>query len=52
MARDPNRRQLNFTTTKDLHEQIHAVCMELDVPVSVWLRNIIKRELENPTMKY
>lgn len=50
MARDPSRKQINITTTQELFDQVKDICARLDVPVTVWVRELIKRELNNPTI--
>jgi hypothetical protein len=32
----------------DLYQQIKAHCERLDVPITVWARQLIKRELDIP----
>lgn len=50
MARDPSRKQINMTVTKELFDQIKDTCTQLDVPCSVWVRELIKRELAQPSL--
>jgi hypothetical protein len=39
------RRLLQVTCTADLHQKIRIHCAKLDVPMAIWVREIIKKEL-------
>ncbi len=45
--KDPidNRRLLQVSVKPDFYEQIRAHCQRLDMPMSIWARELIKREL-------
>lgn len=40
-----NRRLLQASLKADLYEQVREHCQQLDMPVTVWARELIKREL-------
>lgn len=43
---DDNRRLVQLTMKPDLYERVRNHCRELDMPITVWARELIKRELE------
>lgn len=44
--RDDGRRLIQLTMKPDFYEQIRAHCKALDTPITVWARQLIRRELE------
>lgn len=48
--KDDDRRMIQITMRPDLYDKIRTHCKELDVPFTVWARELIRRELANPTM--
>ena len=48
MRRPDNRRLIQLTMKPDLYERIRDHCRALDVPMTVWARSLILRELEPP----
>jgi hypothetical protein len=44
--RKDGRRLIQLTMKPDLYERIQAHCASIDVPITVWARELIKRELE------
>lgn len=40
------RRLLQISLKPELHEQIRVHCAQLDMPMAIWARELIKRELE------
>jgi hypothetical protein len=47
MTKSP-RRLLQISLKPDLYEQIRAHCAVIDMPMAIWTRELIKRELERP----
>jgi hypothetical protein len=43
--KDDGRRLIQLTTQPELYEQIRQHCRSLDMPITVWARELIKREL-------
>ena len=41
-----NRRLLQVSIKPDFYERIRAHCAQLDIPMAIWARELIKRELE------
>lgn len=41
-----NRRLLQVSVKPDFYEQIRAHCQQLDMPMAIWTRELIKRELD------
>jgi hypothetical protein len=41
---------IQLTTRPELYEQIRQRCQELDMPITVWARELIRRELEHPSI--
>lgn len=39
------RKLIQLTMRPDFYEQIRQHCQQLDMPVTVWARELIKREL-------
>ena len=46
--RDDGRKLIQLSVKPDLYQQIHEHCRQLDVPITVWARELFRREL-NPT---
>jgi hypothetical protein len=44
--RKDGRRLIQLTMKPDLYERIQAHCSAMDTPITVWARELIKRELE------
>lgn len=44
-----SRRLLQISMKTELHEAIQQHCAALDVPMAIWAREVIKRELNNQT---
>jgi hypothetical protein len=42
----PKRRLLQISLKPDLYQQIKQHCAQLDIPMAIWARELIKRELE------
>ena len=42
----PSRRLLQVSIKADLYERIRAHCVQLDIPMAIWARELIKREME------
>jgi hypothetical protein len=45
--KDSNRRLLQVSLKPDFYERVQQHCAELDVPMAIWVRELIKRELEH-----
>ena len=41
-----SRRLLQVSVKPDLYERIRAHCDQIDIPMAIWARELIKRELE------
>ena len=41
------RKMISVTMTADLYEELVRHCKSIDVPVSVWCRDLIKRKLRS-----
>lgn len=41
------RHHATVTMTEDLFSQVKERCKQEDVPLTVWVRNLIKKELRN-----
>lgn len=39
------RKLLQVTLTPDLHAAVRACCREIDKPMAIWVRDLIRREL-------
>ena len=46
--RDDNRKLIQLTMKPDLYDRIRSHCSALDMPITVWARELIKRELDAP----
>ena len=46
IRRSDSRRLIQLTMKPDLYERIRDHCRALDVPMTVWARSLILRELE------
>jgi hypothetical protein len=46
MTKD-RRRLLQISCKPDLYEEIRSHCADFDVPMAIWARELIKRELLN-----
>jgi hypothetical protein len=40
------RRLLQVSLKPELHERIRQHCAQLDIPMAIWARELIKKELE------
>lgn len=47
--RDDNRKLIQLTMKPDLYDRIRNHCSALDMPITVWARELIKRELNQPS---
>ena len=47
-ASTTNRKLLQVSVKADLYERIRAHCDEIDMPMAIWTRELIKRELPAP----
>jgi hypothetical protein len=43
--KDTDRRLLQVSLKPDLYEQVREHCNQLDMPMAIWARELIKREL-------
>lgn len=43
--KDDGRKLVQLTMQPDFYERIRAHCKALDMPITVWARELIKREL-------
>ena len=43
--KDDNRKLIQLTMKPDLYDRIRNHCSALDMPITVWARELIKREL-------
>jgi hypothetical protein len=41
-----NRKLLQVSVKPDLYERIREHCDQIDIPMAIWARELIKRELE------
>jgi hypothetical protein len=48
--RSDGRFLIQLTMREDLYREIQTRCRELDVPVTVWARDLIRRELAQSTI--
>ena len=44
--RADGRRVVSVTMQPELYERLYAICKHLDLPVTVWVREAIKAQLE------
>ena len=44
--KDDGRKLIQITMLPDLYQQIRNHCKQLDLPITIWVRELIKRELE------
>lgn len=49
-VRSDGRHVISITMKPDLYRQIEVRCDELDLPITVWVRELIQRELIRPTV--
>jgi len=47
--KDDNRKLIQLTMKPDLYDRIRNHCSALDMPITVWARELIKRELNQPS---
>ena len=47
--KDPTRRLLQVSMKPDFYEAVQRYCAEIDVPMAIWARELMKRELQQPT---
>jgi hypothetical protein len=45
-TRSSNRRLIQVSVKPDLYERIREHCDQIDIPMAIWARELIKRELE------
>jgi hypothetical protein len=43
--KDPTRRLLQVSMKPDLYEAVRQYCAQIDVPMAIWARELMKREL-------
>jgi hypothetical protein len=43
--KDPTRRLLQVSMKPDFYELVQEHCANLDVPMAIWVRELIKREM-------
>ena len=43
--KDPNRRLLQVSMRPDFYELVRQHCLALDVPMAIWARELIRREI-------
>jgi hypothetical protein len=43
-----DRRLLQVTMKPDFYEEVRRYCAEIDVPMAIWARELMKRELQQP----
>ena len=48
--KDSSRRLLQVSLKPDLYDRIRDHCEALDIPMAIWARELIKRELLRPTI--
>lgn len=48
--RSDGRHVISLTMKSDLYKQMQSRCDQLDLPVTVWVRELIQRELARPTI--
>ena len=48
--RHEKRHCISITMKEELYELIKHRCEEIDLPITVWVRELIKREIRNPTI--
>lgn len=44
--KDDGRKLIQLTAQPELYERIRAHCQSVDIPITVWARQLIKRELD------
>lgn len=42
----PARKLLQVSLKPELHEAVRVYCAKLDIPMAIWARELIKRELK------
>lgn len=47
----PTRRLLQVSIKADLYEEMRAHCDQIDIPMAIWARELIKRELHPQAAK-
>lgn len=45
-SKKKSRRSVSVTMHQDLYDQLHEVCYELDQPITVYVRELIKKALK------
>lgn len=45
--KDDGRKVLQLTMKPELYDQVKEHCQQLDIPVTVWARELIKRAMES-----
>lgn len=43
--KDPTRRLLQVSMKPDFYEAVRQHCAEIDVPMAIWARELMKREI-------
>lgn len=51
IRKSDGRRIVSLTMKQDLYEQLIERCEQIDIPVTVFVRELIKRELVDATIK-
>lgn len=47
-SKNDGRKLIQVTMRPELHDQVKERCDELDLPVTVWIRELIKQALARP----
>ena len=45
MRKDDNRRLVQITVKPEMYEVVRAYCADQDIPITLWARELIKKEL-------
>lgn len=51
-TRSKNRRLIQVSVKPDYYEVVRAHCEQIDVPIALWVRSLIQRELSVPTVEH
>jgi hypothetical protein len=47
--KDDNRRLIQITVQPDLYDKIRQHCNNLDMPITVWVRGLMREAMANPS---
>jgi hypothetical protein len=47
--KDDGRRLIQITVQPDLYDKIREHCNSLDMPITVWVRGLMREAMINPT---